>query len=165
MQENLDTRGLIKKINIIGYAIIFVLIVIADEIVKFTALKILPDEGSLVDPAFFSLAIHKNFGIAFDIPFKMWVIVLISLVIGFFLIQIIIRNWGNRPKVSLMAMIIIIGAAGNMYDRLVYGFTVDYIMFFSRLAINFSDVVILVGVAGLLILTQRKQLKSGEDDI
>lgn len=141
------------------------MIVVADEIVKYIALNKLPDEGSLVDPSFFTLAIHRNYGIAFDIPFKLWVIILVSLIIGAFLVQIIIKNWKKQPQISLMSSIIIFGAAGNMYDRLAYGYTVDYMIIGQRLAINFSDIVILVGVAGLLWLTQRKQrFKNQEDD-
>lgn len=163
MQKDPDSGGLKHKLNVAGYAIIFALIVVADEFIKYLALNKLPEEGSLVDPSFFHLAIHKNFGIAFNIPFKMWVIILASAIIGVFLLQIIKKNWENRPNVSLMAIIIIIGAAGNMYDRLVYGFTVDYMIVFHRLAFNVSDVVILLGVAGLLMLTQKPKYDEEED--
>lgn len=136
---------------------LIIAIVIFDEILKFFALDRLPPEGSLVDPGLLSLAIHKNFGIAFNIPFKMPVIIAASIVIGVYLLQIAQKNFKRHPKISLMALAIVIGAIGNLFDRIVYGFTVDYLIFFGRLAINLSDIVILGGVAGLLMTSRRRK--------
>ena len=125
-------------------------VVYADERIKAYGLAHFPDESAIVDPGIVSLAIHKNWGIAFDIPFKMPLIIAVSLLIGTALVIVAIRNVRAKPEITMSALTIVIGAAGNLYDRLAYGFTVDYLILFRRSAINISDVVIVAGVIALL---------------
>lgn len=126
------------------------LIVLADEWVKRWALSHLPGESELTDAGIVSFAIHKNWGIAFDIPFKMPLIILTSALIGAALLYVAYRDWHEKPTIALSALMIVLGATGNLYDRLAYGFTVDYVILFGRSAINVSDVVIVAGVVLLL---------------
>ncbi len=130
-------------------------IVLLDEWIKSIGLTRLPEEGSLVDPGFIELAIHKNYGIVFDIPFKTELIILISVIIGIILIEIAYKNLKQHPDIAFSALMIILGALGNLYDRIVYGFTVDYLLIFQRSAINLSDIVIVVGVILLLLASRR----------
>ena len=133
------------------------IIVLLDEWIKFIALKKLPAEGSLVDPGLIAFAIHRNSGIAFDVPFKMPIIILTSIVIGFFLLKIARKNFHRHPNIAVASLTIVIGALGNLYDRLIYQFTVDYIILFGRLAINLSDIVIVSGVVWLLLASRRNK--------
>ncbi len=130
-------------------------IVFLDEWLKYLALQRLPGEGSLVDPGIIAFAIHKNLGVAFDIPFRLEFIILFSILIGLGLLHISYKNLRKHPDIALAAAIIILGALGNLYDRIVYGFTVDYIILFARSAINISDVVIVAGVILLLLSSRR----------
>lgn len=131
------------------------ILVSADEWIKAFALTHFPDESTLTEPNFINLAIHKNWGLAFDIPFRRELILLISIVIGFFLIEMIIKNLKTHPKIAFSSFIILIGAFGNVFDRVYYGFTVDYIIFFGRSALNLSDLLIIFGVVILLISSRR----------
>ena len=143
--------------KIFWYLIPVGIIVLFDEWIKRKALSGLPDEASIVDPDIISFAIHKNWGIAFDIPFKMEIIILISLIMGIALTRIAIKNFFSQPKISFASLMIIIGAMGNLSDRLVYGFTVDYIILFGRSAVNFSDAVIVFGVIYLLLASRKSR--------
>lgn len=138
-------------------------IVILDEWLKFIALQRLPEEGSLVDPGIVAFAIHKNWGVAFDIPFRLEFIILVSVVIGLGLLRIAYRNRLTHPDITLATGIIVLGALGNLYDRIVYGFTVDYIIVFARSAINLSDVVIVAGVIALLLSSRRTRRLTREE--
>lgn len=140
---------------VIGYAGIAAILVVIDEWIKRWALSALPQEGELAHPGLLSFAIHKNWGVAFDIPFKLTFIVLITVGIGAFLVHVFLKNIQSHPYVAMSALVIIIGAAGNLYDRLAYGFTVDYIILFGRSAINISDTVIVFGVLSLLFASRR----------
>ena len=131
-------------------------LVLLDEWIKSIALQRLPFEGDLFVFQPIQLAIHKNFGIAFDIPFKMPVIVFFSIVIGFVLLQTAYKNRLSKPNIAIPSLMIVIGALGNLFDRLYYGFTVDYLIFFGTSAINISDIIIVSGVL-LLLFTSRKQ--------
>ncbi|MBI5794658.1 signal peptidase II [Candidatus Uhrbacteria bacterium] len=140
-----------------------ILVVLTDEWLKFTGLHRLPQEGSLVKPGLITFAIHKNWGIAFDIPFKLELVVLISVLIGLWLIRVAYRHWNDRPGITFAAIMIMIGALGNLFDRVRYGFTVDYIILFGHSAINLSDIVIVLGVLLLLLSSQRKKFDKASE--
>ncbi len=133
------------------------LIVFVDEWLKYLALERLPNEGSLLEPGIIDFAIHKNYGIAFDIPFRLEFTVLFSIIIGYFLVRIAYKNLKRNPDLSLACGVIIVGALGNLFDRLYYGFTVDYIILLGRSAINISDVMIVLGAVMLLMSSRRKK--------
>ncbi len=132
-----------------------ILLVGLDEWIKAFALTNFPDESTLTNPSILNLAIHKNWGLAFDIPFRREFILLISLVIGYFLVDMIIKNVKAHPKIAFSSALILIGAVGNVFDRIFYGFTVDYLIFFGRSALNLSDLLIVLGVVLLLISSRR----------
>ena len=125
--------------------------VLLDELIKAEALKTFPSDAAIHGTPLFALAVHKNIGVAFDIPFKMPLIYLASIIIATCLIHVITQTYKKKPETALFATLILIGAAGNLYDRVVYGFTVDYFLILKRLAINISDLIILLGVAGILL--------------
>ncbi|MBI5369909.1 signal peptidase II [Candidatus Uhrbacteria bacterium] len=133
------------------------LTVILDEWLKAKALLYFPEETFLTSPHLIDFAVHKNFGLAFDLPFRHELVVLVSIVIGLVLIRVVSKTILTKPHVAFACLMILIGAAGNLFDRLIYGFTVDYLIFFGRSAINFSDLVIVLGVIALLLLTSRKK--------
>lgn len=134
-----------------------VLLVGFDEWMKSFALTHFPDEQTLIAPNLMNLAIHKNWGLAFDIPFRRELILLISIVIGYFLVEMVIKNIRSNPKIATSSILILIGAIGNVFDRIYYGFTVDYLIFFGRSALNLCDLLIILGVV-LLLLSSRKRL-------
>jgi len=146
------------RASILWFLPLVAALVCADEAIKFFALGHFPDEHSLVDPGSFALAIHKNWGIAFDIPFKMHLIVIVSAIIGIALLWVAYKNFRQKPTVAFSAVMIVLGAIGNMYDRVAYGFTVDYLILFGRSAINISDVVIVAGVVTLLYASRVRGL-------
>lgn len=147
------------SVHLYWLLVLVALVVIGDEWLKYQALQRLPDEGSLVDPGALALAIHKNWGLAFDLPFRLEIIVLFSIVIGIGLLHIAYTNRHRRPDITFATLMIVLGALGNLYDRIVYGFTVDYLILFARSAINLSDLVIVSGVV-LLLVSSRRPRKS-----
>lgn len=133
------------------------LTVLLDAWLKSFALLKLPEEVSLTEPDLINFAVHKNFGLAFDLPFRLEFVIAISFLIGLVLFHTFWKTMSSRPNVAFSCLVIILGALGNLYDRLAYGFTVDYIFFFGRSAINFSDTVIVLGIVSLLLLSSRKK--------
>lgn len=131
-------------------------LVILDSVLKYFALRQLPEEGSLLHPGIFALAIHRNPGIAFDLEFSMPIIIILSIIIGGILAYIGIKNFKDRPKVSVFAFAVVLGATGNLLDRIIHGFTVDYIVILGRSVINLADLVIVAGVIGLLVSMKQK---------
>ena len=160
MQENSDARSVKRKsLKQYWYLLPIFGVVLLDEWLKYKSLIKLPDEGSLVGSKFIAFAIHKNWGIAFDIPFKLEVVILITIVLAIILLQIAYKNFYKNPNISFSSLVIVLGACGNFFDRIYYGFTVDYIIFFGQSAINLSDIIIIFGVV-LLLLSSRKNNNS-----
>jgi len=101
---------------------------------------------------FFGWFPFKNTGAAFGIPLPPAAIILPSLVILFLLIYLLWR--GHNPSLRQFGMILIIsGAASNLIDRILLGYTVDYFLILTGI-INFADIMIVVGF-GLYLLTYK----------
>lgn len=156
MQKDPHTRTLSPLLHT-SLLLLACLIVLADEIIKKQVIQKLPSIGEFFEWSFFSIGLHKNFGIAFDIPLAPLIVFFISLLFGALLVNIAIKRYRTHPFVSLGATLIVIGALGNFFDRLVYGFTVDYLLFFETSALNLSDFVILVGTFLLLFASRTKK--------
>ena len=127
-------------------------VVLIDGMLKWVALRFL-EEGQVPVPAL-AFGVHKNFGAAFDLPLRLPIVIGISLCIGILLIHVVKKYWKDDPAFSLAALVILLGGAGNLYDRFAYGFTVDYLILFGRSAINLSDLLILCGIAWMLLQKQ-----------
>jgi signal peptidase II len=103
-----------------------------------------------------SWTVHKNTGIAFDLPLWSWVAVLLIILIAFGLLFFAYYQKNNRPWFTAAALIIVIGAIGNLLDRFTYGFIVDYLIFEpTGSAFNLSDLVIIAGIL-IFFLSKRK---------
>jgi len=156
MQKNSDTGSVRLFSHHIYWSLIPVtLIVLLDEFLKYQGLTNLPTETEVSSPSIVQFAIHQNWGIAFDIPFKLEFVIFLSVLIGLGLMHAAYKNWKRRPDITVATLIILIGAMGNLYDRIAYGFTVDYIILFQRSAINLSDIIIVTGVLCLLLQSRR----------
>ncbi|MDP2632024.1 MAG: signal peptidase II [Candidatus Uhrbacteria bacterium] len=142
-----------KTIRLIALLVPVVAIGLADVIFKYIALSRLPEEGSrlrfLID-----FALHKNPGIAFDIPIPLSIVIALTLIISAVLLYHSVRSFNRMPMMSFFSLTIIIGALGNMIDRVINGFTTDYIILFERSAINLSDILILFGTIMLLVYSK-----------
>lgn len=142
-----------KKFVWIG--LVAVLTVAFDEIIKFLILTKLPPEGSFVSSKILTVGLHQNFGIAFDLPVARGLILILTVVLIVLFLWIIRKNWAGRPNISAAAMLIVAGALGNLFDRVFYGFAVDYLIFFERSAVNLSDALILVGVVWIILVNRK----------
>lgn len=139
-------------------------IVLLDEWLKYQSLQRLPSDGSLVDPGIIAFALHKNYGVAFNIPFALEFVLVVTVLICLGLLYTARTYWQKNPLMSFAALTVVIGALGNFYDRAVYDFTVDYIILFGTSAINLSDLVIISGALLLMIASKEpKQLPANVD--
>jgi len=145
MQKNTDTRNVAKPVLIITASL---LIAIFDAWLKYLAISRFSSENRANFPIDFAL--YKNTGIAFDIALPQPYIFIFSIVAIAALAFFAIRLFRHNPQMASLYLAIIIGAVGNFIDRIIHGFTTDYLIIFSISAINLSDILILTG-AFLLI--------------
>lgn len=136
---------------------LIIILFAADRLLKFLALKI---SGFFLIPDIFSFEFYKNSKIAFGIPISKWLlwplIVLILVILIFWLIQGI--NKKQYQKVFAISFIIA-GAVSNIFDRLFYGFTIDYFNFISLSMFNLADAMILAGIGLILFFCKYPVLR------
>jgi len=132
-----------------------------DEIIKYIALQKLPTEGSFELSGIIDLAVHKNFGIAFNLPLAQNLTIVVTVILISIFCWLAWKSIKNNSNLTGASVLIITGALGNLFDRIVYGFTVDYIILFGRSAINLSDVLILTGVVWLLVASRKTHNSPG----
>ncbi|MDA1038492.1 MAG: signal peptidase II [bacterium] len=137
-------------------AIVFASItVILDLIFKYIALQRLPEAGSLFVKNFVSFGLHKNEGIAFNIPVPHTILFTLTVVLLFFLGLLAYNHKDDENQITTGAIITIIGALANFFDRVVNGFTTDYILFANGSVINLADIVIVIGILTILFSKSR----------
>lgn len=115
-----------------------------------------------VIPGFFSLTHVRNRGAAFSILADSSSPLRTIFLVGFSAISVIILLWllwrplKLRFVTGISLALILGGAAGNLYDRAIYGEVVDFLLFYFRRwdwpAFNVADSAIVVG--GLLLIAE-----------
>ena len=140
--------------TIIILSLIFLII---DQITKILVIKILPLSGSIeIIKNFFYIIPTNNTGAAFSILIGQRIfLILITIAILAFLIQYIKKNKIER-KIDIISFSFIIGGSlGNLIDRIVRGYVVDFISIklgsYNFPIFNVADTLIVVGVFLLLI--------------
>lgn len=149
------------KYKILG--VIMPLTLILDQLTKYIVLaKFSLHEVLPIIPGFFDFTYVRNTGAAFGIlaqadprfriPF-FFIVPVVALVAIF----LVFRKIGDRDKKMAVALALVIGGAlGNLIDRVVFGYVIDFLLFHWKYeyqfpAFNIADSAICVGV-GILML-------------
>lgn len=135
------------------YIIIIVLGIILDRLTKNYAINNLienPYSGTL-----FNFTYLENRGAAFGIlQDRRIFFIILTLAIVCALVYYFLKNYKTNPKVLNIALAMIIsGAIGNFYDRLIQGYVVDFIEFaFVNFPVfNIADIFVTIGSILLII--------------
>lgn len=137
--------------------LVFVIVLLLDQITKMLALKFLLPKGSISILPFFNLTYVENTGSAFGLFQNANLFLLVvSLMVLFLMIK-----WrkdilclGNLAKYGYL--MIFAGALGNIYDRIFLGHVVDFLDFRIWPVFNIADSAICVG-AGFIALAILKE--------
>jgi len=115
-------------------------------------------EGRSLLPGVLDFSFAQNYGIAFSLPLGgVWIWFPIALLIlGLVTVFVFLAKQGNLQSVFLLA--VILGASSNLWDRLNYGFVIDYLDLRYFTVFNLADVLI-VGGAALLIFFEIKNTR------
>ena len=138
---------------------IFVLILI-DLISKQLIVSLLKDNTLLIFNDFLKFIYVKNYGAAFGLMSGNTILlIIISLIFIFY----IIKEMKNNNKIMLIPYSLILsGALGNLIDRIIRGYVVDFIsftLFKKDMAVfNIADSYITIGVIILLLLVFKENI-------
>ncbi len=135
------------------------IIIIIDFIIKLFALNNITN--ICVIPNFFYLTLAKNTGAAFSLLENQTIFfILIGVLVIFYIFNYLIKD-----KMSTLEKILYIfltgGIIGNLIDRIIYGYVVDYLRFiifgYNFPIFNLADICITIGVILLIINMLRKE--------
>ncbi len=124
---------------------------VADAIFKYFAITHLTDGRSERLLPFIDFTVHRNPGITGDIAIPLWIVIPLTIGILLFLVDRASTTYRKKPITFFGILAVIAGATNNLIDRIINGFTTDYLMFFSTSIINLSDVVIIGGALIIMV--------------
>jgi signal peptidase II len=144
------------------YHFLIALLVIAlDRLTKWTiSRKLSLHDGIQIIPGFFRIIHTENPGAAFGIfadspsPWKVGLLILLSVIALLIVSALLWKNSHTLSTTGVGLALILGGAVGNLWDRMVSGHVVDFLLFYIGRyqwpAFNVADSAIVVG-AGLLV--------------
>ena len=117
---------------------------------------------------FLNFTFIKNYGIAFSIfnnpslNLNIFLSVLIFLICRFLFYLVFIKI-DNRQKFDFQKLVyvfILAGGIGNLLDRLLYGYVVDFIdITFNPYVFNLADTYVTIGLVMYVIFSLKKRIK------
>lgn len=105
--------------------------------------------------SFFNIVRVHNYGVTFGMLYGMLTPIVISILS--ILVLSVLLYWGNKERYILpYAILVSFGALGNIHDRLIYGYVVDFLDFFwygfHWPAFNIADCAIVFGNVNILLM-------------
>lgn len=143
--------------QIFKYSFILVLI---DKIIKILVSNMI--ESIVIIKNFFNLTYVENTGAAFSILENNTIFLIIITFISLFLIyKFLLRNKQFNKLEIVTYSLLIGGIIGNLIDRIMYGYVIDYLEFIilnrHMPIFNFADICIVIGTILFLILTIKEE--------
>jgi len=138
---------------------IALLVLVADQLSKIWVLQNFTLGESIQLLPVFNFTYARNYGAAFSFlgdagGWQRWLFTAIAIVVTCVLSVWLSRLQRSQLKLSLALMLIIAGAIGNLIDRSLYGYVVDFLHVYYQEwhypVFNIADCAITIG-AGLLI--------------
>ena len=127
--------------------------------------RILKNIASGLDPvhvsdAFFSFAFVKNYNIAFSIPiggpFLNLAIIAIVLLLLYQAFELYRKD---KSREFFFLLLVVFGAISNLYDRLQFGYVIDYLSVRHFTVFNAADAMIVIGVLFFIVFSGERKSK------
>ncbi|MCF7906314.1 signal peptidase II [Patescibacteria group bacterium] len=138
---------MLSKIKKQIFFVSFFIILIFDRLIKSYFLKT-PD--NIIINKYFSLELFKNYGLSFGINTENWLSILLSVSFFIILILFLILNKKDKYNINNILLILILISTSNLYDRIYYGYVIDYFNIFNLTIFNLVDVFIVILTGGII---------------
>jgi len=102
-----------------------------------------------------AFTLFRNTGAAFSAPVDRLALAAISVAVFAAVAAILYRTARSGSPVQGPLTLLLAGGLSNVIDRVAFGFTVDYLIFFGLSAINLADLMIGVGAVFSVIASRR----------
>lgn len=137
------------------FAIIAISIIVLDQLTKFLVSRAPLGTTTPIFGNFLTITHHQNTGAAFSILQNQNV-----LLMGITVIVLLAAFW-YYPRIAknqmLYVALIVGGAMGNLVDRLLHGYVIDFIAFSFWPAFNVADATITIGAVLLIWKMLKKE--------
>ncbi len=112
---------------------------------------LLGESQSLIE-GIFHFTYVRNTGVSFGLlADNLFLILFLQLIIIFLLVYLKIKLLPDNPLINFCFVLVFAGAIGNIIDRLIYGYVIDFLDFQVWPVFNFADIYIVLGVLGLIL--------------
>ena len=149
-----------KVINLQKILIFFILLSF-DLLSKYLVFNYIDLYQFIKITSFFDITHIHNFGVSFGLfsgTISTLYLIIISLSVVFFIVYLLLNTQDNLEYWGLL--IIICGAVGNIVDRFLNGYVIDFIYFHINQyywpAFNFADIYISIGIIMILLNILKK---------
>ncbi|MDM7859737.1 signal peptidase II [Alteromonas sp. ASW11-36] len=139
---------------------ISVVVLVLDQWTKFAIVDSMRLYESIQVTGFFNLTYVHNYGAAFSFlhdagGWQRWFFTAIAVVVSALLLYWLKQAPKQQLRLPIAFSFILGGAIGNVYDRLVHGYVIDFLDFYYQQwhwpAFNVADSAIFIGAALLII--------------
>ena len=149
--------------NQLRWILLSMMVIIVDLGTKYYASQLLTYAKPVEILPFFNFTLLHNYGAAFSFLSNantLWQVILLSSIA--IIVSIIILVWltklpKNKNATACALSLILGGALGNVYDRMIHGYVVDFLDFhinnYHWPAFNIADSAICIGAIMLIIIS------------
>jgi len=141
--------------KIITFYLVVVFFVFADRWLKWLAFYVLSDKKIPLAGDFLNFSLTKNENIAFSIPLSGWALEATIFALLAAIAAVILLKGRELGRKRLFFVLILFGGMSNLYDRLSYGYVLDYFDFSYFTVFNLADAMITIGASGLFLAALR----------
>ena len=137
--------------------ILTIILVIIDLTVKLIIKNtMIPNQSITIINNFFYITYVKNTGAAWSIlSGRKIFLIIFSLIVIISIIYYIIKRKENNRLESIGYSMVLSGAIGNLIDRIIYGYVIDYLDFYifnyDYPIFNIADILIVIGIIIIFI--------------
>jgi signal peptidase II len=166
MQDQSTARAGQKPGAVAVFVVVTLAVLAADQILKYVAFAtIAGDRQITLIPHVLSLKLITNTGAVFGLGkgFR-WVFIVVSFIAIPIIARIFWRSPARARGLHLALALILAGALGNLYDRILFSAVRDMLWLFPSTGMwpwifNLADAALMAGVAGILLLSLLSELR------
>jgi|GEM_PF-2953314 len=119
-----------------------------------------------VIPGLIAITKHHNLGLLGDTSVPSLLMYGLNAAAFAVLVYAMVSHAGKRETGKLFALAVVLGGAiGNLYDRTVYCYVFDWLMFFNLSIINLADAFITLGLIAYAWLALKQEKPKSESDV
>lgn len=148
--------------RVMTWLVTAIAIIVVDQATKYVASQHIVYGERLNILPFFNLTLVHNTGAAFSLlanasGWQRWFFVMLGTVVSVVLITWMSKLSGNEKLTGWSLTLVLGGAIGNVIDRLIYGYVIDFLDVFVGEyhwpAFNIADSAICIGAVMLVVLS------------